>query len=67
MTNPKIGVIAGYASIEDARAAWANLIGNDKLAIYEINIGFAQGKSAQKPVAFVILPDSLNRASLSEG
>lgn len=60
MSNPKRGVIGGYATIEQARAAWANIIDNDKLIIYDVNLGFSEFKPADTAVCYIILNDLQN-------
>ena len=53
MSNPNSGALFGYATREQAAAAWAEILGNDELVIYEVRLGLA----AKEPVGFIILQD----------
>lgn len=57
MSNPNFGAISAYATIEEACAAWTNIVDNDQLTIYEIRIGLGFFKPAERPVAWVILKE----------
>lgn len=50
------GAISGYATKEEALAAWANIVGNEKLSVYEVRIGLASFNPAATPAAWIIIP-----------
>jgi len=58
MSNPKMAIMAGWASKEAAMGLWADLPDNDNLAVVGINIGFGKGTPAEKEVCWIILPIS---------
>jgi hypothetical protein len=67
MSNPKMAIMAGWASREAAMGLWADIPNNDALAVVGVNIGFGKGVPAEKEVCWVILPLSAldNEASRS--
>ena len=56
MSNPTLAVISGYATKEEAYAMWAQIKGNDELAVVGINIGLGTLKPSEKEVCWIILP-----------
>lgn len=59
MTNPSQAAISGYASKEEALAAWANIVDNDQIAVCSVVIGLASFNPADKPVCWILLPKKL--------
>lgn len=58
MSNPKTGALNAYTTREQVYAAWANIVNNDDLVIYEIRINLAAHTTGKfEPVAFVILKE----------